>query len=380
MSSGLSAKVFDQLSHNRLFEGLEPDLLKKIRKQVDILEFKSGEVVFHEGDPGDSLYLVSEGSVKISKEDRGGREQVLDYIKPGNFFGEMALLEGKPRSAMATAAEPTLLGAVKEEIFQHLLELAPSRLHMNFLRSVTERLRSVNSHFINEVMRKERLELVGAMASSIIQDLKNPICIVRCCSDLIASETNDAHLRELTSMLDGAVDGMLATTQELLDYARGSTQLNKQLISVWGMLDELNQQSLRLLPGKNVHFVTHIRYDGNLEIDRARFVRMLSSLIQNSREAMVGGGILTVTTDLVQDQVVLRISDTGVGSPPEILPRLFEPFVTHGKTSGTGLGLAIARSVVEAHGGKISISSVHGNAATTDIRLPKPSEQRLIRG
>lgn len=374
MSSGLSAKVFDQLSHNRLFEGVEPDLLRQIRKQVDVLEFKSGEVVFHEGDPGDSLYLVGEGSVKISKEDRGGREQVLDYIKPGNFFGEMALLEGKPRSAMATAAEPTLLGAVKEETFQHLLELAPSRLHMNFLRSISERLRSVNLHFINEVMLKERLSLVGSMASSIIQDLKNPICIVHCCSDLIASETNDPHLRELTSMLDGAVDGMLATTQELLDYARGSTQLHKQLISIWGILDELNQQSLRLLPGKNIQFVKHIRYEGNVEIDRARFIRVLSNLIKNSREAMPGGGILTITSDLVQDQVAIRISDTGVGIPSEVLPKLFEPFVTHGKTNSTGLGLAIAKSVVEAHGGKISLSSIKGSGTTIEIRLPKPAE------
>jgi signal transduction histidine kinase len=89
---------------------------------------------------------------------------------------------------------------------------------------------------------------------------------------------------------------------------------------------------------------------------------------------MVGGGILTITTDLVQDQVVLRISDTGVGIPPEILPRLFEPFMTHGKLRGTGLGLAIARSVVEAHGGKISLSSVYGSGTTVDVRLPKPSE------
>src|SRR5438046_10542971 len=141
---------------------------------------------------------------------------------------------------------------------------------------------------------------------------------------------------------------MLAMTQELLDYARGSTQLKKQLISVWGMLDELNQQSLRLLPGKNIHFVKHIRYDGNLEIDRARFVRMLSSLIKNSREAMVGGGILTITTDLVQDQVVLRISDPGVGLPPRVLPKLFAPVVTHGRSSRTRLWSALAPSAAEA--------------------------------
>jgi signal transduction histidine kinase len=374
MSSVLSPSAFDRLSGNRLFEGIESDVLEKIRPELDILHFDRGEVVFREGDAGDSLYLVGEGSVKISRQDRTGHQQILAYMHPGNFFGELAMLNRMPHSAMATAAEPTVLGAVKEETFQHILELAPSRLHLNFLRSVSEHLRSVNAHFINEVMRNERLNLVGSMANSIIHDLKNPICIVRCCSDLIASETNDPRLRELTSMVDGAVDGMLAMTQELLDYARGSIQLHKQTVSIWGMLDELNAQSLRLLPGKNIQFVKHIRYDGNIEIDRARFIRVLSNLIKNSREAMRDGGILTITTDLVQDQVVIRISDTGAGIPADILPKLFEPFVTHGTRSGTGLGLAIARSVIEAHGGKISLSSVPGNGTTVDIRLPKPVE------
>jgi signal transduction histidine kinase len=59
---------------------------------------------------------------------------------------------------------------------------------------------------------------------------------------------------------------------------------------------------------------------------------------------------------------------------------LFEPFITHGKASGTGLGLAIARSVVEAHGGKISLSSVHGSGTTVDIRLPKPTELPAAEG
>ena len=182
-----------------------------------------------------------QGSVKISKSGRGGQQETLGFIQSGNFFGEMALLDGEPRSAMATAAEPTLLGTVDESTFQHILELAPSRLHMNFLRSVSERLRSVNSHFISEVMRTERLSLVGSMANSIIHDLKNPICIIRCCTDLIARESQDPRLLELTSMADKAVDGMLAMTQELLDYARGSTTLSCETVSIWRLLDELNQ-------------------------------------------------------------------------------------------------------------------------------------------
>ena len=112
---------------------------------------------------------------------------------------------------------------------------------MNFLRSVSERLRRVNSHFISEMMRTERLNLVGAMANSIIHDLKNPICIIRCCTDLIARESQDPRLHELTSMADKAVDGMLAMTQELLDYARGSTTLSCETVSIWRLFAELNQ-------------------------------------------------------------------------------------------------------------------------------------------
>jgi len=233
----------------------------------------------------------------------------------------------------------------------------------------------VNAHFISEVMRTERLSLVGAMANSIIHDLKNPICIIRCCTDLIAGESKDPRVHELTRMTDKAVDGMLAMTQELLDYARGSTSLSCQTVSIWRLLDELNQHALRLLPGQNIQFARHIQYDGNLVVDLARFIRVLCNLIKNAREAMPHGGILTITTDLVDKQVLIRISDTGVGIPTEVLPKIFEPFVTYGKSHGTGLGLAIAKSVVSAHNGTISLTSVPGNGTTIDILLPAPPSQ-----
>jgi len=371
--SAVLERAFDQLSQNRLFEGIESGLLERIAPDVHVVQLNAGEVIFREGDPGDLMYLVGQGSVKISKSGRGGQQETLGFIKSGNFFGEMALLDGEPRSAMATAAESTLLGTVDEPTFQHILALAPSRLHMNFLRSVTERLRSVNSHFITEIMRSERLSLVGAMANSIIHDLKNPICIVRCCSDLIARDSTDPRVRDLTTMTDKAIDGMLAMTQELLDYARGSTSLACENVSIWRLLDELNQQSLRLLPGHNIQFGKNIRYDGNVFVDLPRFTRVLANLIKNAREAMPSGGILTISTDLVHGQVVIRISDTGIGIPAELLPKLFEPFVTHGKSNGTGLGMAIAKSVITAHKGKISVASVQGNGTTVDIRLPAPA-------
>jgi signal transduction histidine kinase len=367
-----NAEAFDHFAKNRLFEGIRTDLLEEVAHELRVVRLDEGEVIFREGDPGDALYLVGEGSVQISKLGRGGNQETLAFIQSGNFFGEMSLLDGQPRSAMATAAESTVLASVNEGTFQHILELAPNRLHMNFLRSVSERLRQVNSHFITEVMRTERLSLVGSMANSIIHDLKNPICIVRCCADLIAKETSDPHIRQLTAMTTKAAEGMTAMTQELLDYARGSTELKKERLSIWRLLDELNQNALQLLPGQNVQFVKHLRYDGEIEVDLARFTRVLCNLIKNAREAMPSGGILTLETDRTSE-IVIRLSDTGCGIPPEILPTLFEPFVTHGKSHGTGLGMAIAKSIVNAHGGTISVASTPGNGTSVEIRLPAPA-------
>ena len=370
--TALGLQAFDGLAKNRIFDGIEPDLLEQIAPEVRVVQLEPGEVIFREGDRGDLLYLVGEGSVKISKIGRGGAQETLGFIQPGNFFGEMALLDGEPRSAMATAVDNTLLGTVDESTFQHILELAPSRLHMNFLRSVTERLRSVNSHFISEVMRSERLSLVGSMANSIIHDLKNPICIIRGCCDLIAGQTKEPQQLQLIKMMDNAVDGMLSMTQELLDYARGYSSIKCETVTIWRLLEELNTQSLCLLPGKNIQFAKDIRYNGDLRIDFARFTRVLCNLIKNAQEAMPHGGILTLHTERDGDEIIIRISDTGIGIPPEILPRLFEPFVTHGKTHGTGLGMAIAKSVISAHEGKISVASVQGSGTTVEVRLPVP--------
>jgi signal transduction histidine kinase len=242
------------------------------------------------------------------------------------------------------------------------------------LRAVTARIRSANNHVLRETMRAERIRVAGALASAVLRDLKNPVCIARCCSDLIAGESVDSQLRELSSMLTDAVNGILGTTLDLLDYTRGSISIDKHPVSIWRLLDELNRQSLHLLPGKNINFVKHIRYQANIDIDLGRFARGLSNLIENAIHAMPRGGVVTFTIDLIDDSVVVRISDTGRGIAPELLPRVFEPFELRNGSDGAGTGLAVTKAIVEAHGGKISIASVLGKGTTVDIRLPKPND------
>jgi signal transduction histidine kinase len=163
-------------------------------------------------------------------------------------------------------------------------------------------------------------------------------------------------------------------TLDLLDYTRGSVSVNKRAVSIWRLLDELNRQSLYLLPGKNIKFVKHIRYQDNIDIDLGRFARALGKIIDNSIHAMARGGVLTVTIDKIAGEVVLRISDNGIGIQAELIPNLFEPFEHRVDSQTNGSGLAVAKAIVEAHGGKVSIRSVPGKGTTADIRLPPPNE------
>ena len=373
MKTSARARAIERFHDNRLFEGVDAEIIERIAPKLGVLRKKPGEIIFRQGEPGDSLYLVGQGCVKIAKAADGADHEILDYVDQGNFFGATALLAGEPHSTTATAVEPALIGALTEDTFQEILELSPSRLHMNFLRAITARVHSANSHFMRETMRAERLRVAGALANAMIHDLKNPVCIARCCSDLIATESADAHLRELSKMLTDTVNGILGMTLDLLDYTRGSVSVSKRPVSIWRLLDEVNRQSLHLLPSKNIEFIKHLRYQGNIDIDLGRFARALGNVIENAMHAMSRGGALTFTIDAIDDQVVLRISDTGSGIAAEAMPTLFEPFERNGDLQANGVGLAVAKAIVEAHGGKISVRSIVDKGTTVDIRLPKPA-------
>ncbi len=359
----------ETLQRNTLFAGVPVEQVAGYCQTMQVLRFEAGAVIFDEGQPGDGMYLVMEGSVKISKFGRGGKQETLDVIATGNFFGEMALIDGQPRSAQASAAVPAVLARIPPETFRQILHTVPPQALMNFLRSIAERLRGANSHFIAELTRQERLSTIGAMANSILHDMKNPITVVKGCAELIAMKSEAPAMKEFSRAITGAVARMEDMIQELLDFARGQSSLQFVRHPATAVLEELDAQLPHLLP-KEIHLLRECRSESSISVDTGRFSRVLMNLIKNAVEAMPHGGVLVVALLEDKEHVIFKISDTGTGIPPEVLPRLFEPFVTHGKKKGTGLGLAIARTVVEAHGGNIGVQSEPGVGTSFEIRLP----------
>jgi len=118
---------------------------------LDLMREKSldrGTTVFHQNDSGGGLYLILSGSVKITRTGRDGRDVTVAVLTEGNFFGEMSLLDGQPRSASATALQPTRLLVLDREHFQRHV-LAQPRIVAKLLRELSKRLRAADQSIEN---------------------------------------------------------------------------------------------------------------------------------------------------------------------------------------------------------------------------------------
>ncbi len=120
--------------------GLSPDSLERVASLAVQRSFRSGAVVFSPGDPGDALYAIVSGRIRISAGAADGKELFLNIMEPGDSFGEIALLDGGARTASATATAPTELLSIRREHFTALLAREPG-VALELLRLCGERLR-----------------------------------------------------------------------------------------------------------------------------------------------------------------------------------------------------------------------------------------------
>jgi signal transduction histidine kinase len=359
------------ISQNRLFRGVPEHLFPELASLAVECTAEEGEVLFDEGQVDDSLYVVADGAVRISRLGTGGRQLTLSHIRGGDFFGEMALVDGEPRSARATAVQDCKFLRMDRLAFREMIRLAPE-VSQNLARSITERMRSVIDLRVDEAVRETRLSIVGSMTGTVVHDLKNPIGVVRSAADLLEDSIGDPI--QIAGMLRRSADLMLGLVQDLLDYSRGTVTVRPQSFAMRDLVEDLEEQVLGRLEGRGVQVERRVAFEGDVALDRIAILRALLNVIKNAGEAMPDGGTLMFSVERQADEVVFTISDTGCGIPDDILPTIFEPFVTHGKAGGTGLGMATTKAVVEAHNGSIRVRSRIGEGTTFVMALPIRSD------
>ena len=211
---------------------------------------------------------------------------------------------------------------------------------------------------------------VGALAAQVAHEIKRPLAGIQSALELIAQEyaMSDAE-RTLLSRVEGELQHVDETIRDMLSLAR-PVGLNAQPLDLHAAI---NGALARLAGLPGAHRVTVERgFDPRLPVvtgDAARLEQAVLNLCVNAVEAMPDGGRLTLTTRGVDGEVVVDVSDTGVGIPPENLERILKPFVST-KPLGTGLGLPLVARVVAAHGGRLAIESEVGRGTTFHIHLP----------
>ncbi len=154
------------------FASLSDDDLRHIAKFIGKRTYPAGHVIVQENTQGDTFHIIQEGKVEITKRFEDGEEMVLAVCGDGDFFGEMALLEGSPRSATVRTLEPTTTLEISRQGFVSLLQKAPL-LAYELMKELSVRLRDTDAKMIarlqckNEQLRQAYLDTVTAMANAI---------------------------------------------------------------------------------------------------------------------------------------------------------------------------------------------------------------------
>jgi CRP-like cAMP-binding protein len=147
-----------------LFAPCSEPVLAEVGRRLRHRHFRRNEVIFHQGDPGDALHVIIDGSVKIVLPSPEGEEAIIATLRDGDFFGELALLDGKPRSASAIAVEPTETLTLPRDVFRELLTTHPD-LRDALFASLSSLLRRTTRH----VEELHFLDLAGRLAARLAE-------------------------------------------------------------------------------------------------------------------------------------------------------------------------------------------------------------------
>src|SRR5712691_9050712 len=145
----MSARVLDLLRSMDLFAELADDELARIARLLKERKVSENEEIFAQGETGDGLYVILQGRVRIATTDHFGRERVLAFYGPGEFFGVMAVLTGAPRSASASASSDVRLLQLRKDDFDTLLATSVGVMR-GMLRVVVERQAAMNTRLTQE--------------------------------------------------------------------------------------------------------------------------------------------------------------------------------------------------------------------------------------
>jgi two-component system cell cycle sensor histidine kinase/response regulator CckA len=245
---------------------------------------------------------------------------------------------------------------------------------------ITER-----KHLEEALRHAQKTEAVGRLAAGIAHDFNNLLTAIGGYSELALKALPDDHparrpLREVLAVVQRAV----RLTRQLLAFSRRQ-ELRPEVVDLSEVVRGMESMLLHVA-GAGVQVDFALCETAEVNADLGQLEQVLMNLVANARDALDGGGRVSIATDRATivrgteserlgippgDYAVLAVADTGMGMDPETVARVFDPFfTTKERGSGTGLGLATVHGIVRQSGGAVDVSSVTGSGTTFRVLLP----------
>jgi PAS domain S-box-containing protein len=376
---------------------------------ADITEYKRAEERLRE--QADMLDHAHDAIIVRNFQDRrivfwnSGAERLYGWTSSeaiGQPVGELILADPQELESISSVLLSTgeFRGQIKEvtkekrevivEVWSTLIRNSDGtpRSVLSINTDITERKR-----LESQLLRAQRLESIGTLASGVAHDLNNILTPILMCTDVLRARITDPQSEKTISLIEQSARRGAAILKQVLTFSRG-IEGQRVMIKPSHLIDEMIDIARKTFP-KSIELFG--RYPDDLwtiQGDPTQLHQVLLNLSVNARDAMPRGGSLTIAAEnFVVDEhyaamtpdakpgcfLMLRVSDNGTGMPRATIDKIFDPFFTTKEIGkGTGLGLSTTLGIMKSHGGFISVYSEVGRGTTFKIFLPAAMSEKEL--
>ena len=309
--------------------------------------------------------------VLIDWDDRFDRRIDTKAKRRGQVSYFIPVLNGKQVLAvLATGSEVS-----EKETMLHRLEIMRPLLDQMAIALEHARLYAETQEQTQQLVRLERMRALGEMAVGISHNLNNLLASIMVPAQLLEGASDDPQIQQDTAEIIAATTRASDLVQRLNRAVQ--TQEGEDLgpIDLNQALEEALAQSRARWQAPAIECRTQLAPVPPVGGLAPELETILTNLLDNAREAMPTGGVLTLTTRPHPDGVELNVIDTGIGMAPEVRQRVFEPFFTSKDEVGPGLGLSMVYNIVTCWGGSVDVQSAPGKGSTFTLILPQWQEK-----